>query len=58
MEKAKNHLRSGFSRYSGYSLSKSQARKKLGINEQQKVVLVLKGGGGDKHCLQSISEAA
>ena len=48
----------GFSRYSGYSLSKSQARKKLGINQQQKVVLVLKGKGGDKHCLQSISEAA
>lgn len=48
----------GFSRYSGRILSKSAARKKLDINKQQKVVLVLKGRGGDKHCLQSISEAA
>ncbi len=48
----------GFSRYSGRVLSKSQARDNLGINQQQKVVLVLKGGGGDKHCLESISSAA
>lgn len=48
----------GFSRYSGRILSKSEARKKLGIDEQQKVVLVLKGKGGEKHCLESISEAA
>ena len=47
----------GFSRYSGRVLSKLSARKELGIN-QQKVVLVLKGKGGDKHCLESISEAA
>jgi predicted glycosyltransferase len=48
----------GFSRYSGRVLSKSQARDNLGINQQQKVVLVLKGKGGDKHCLESISQAA
>lgn len=48
----------GFSRYSGRILSKWQARKKLGISASQKVVLVLKGKGGDKHCLASISEAA
>ncbi len=48
----------GFSRYSGRILSKPEARKKLGINEQQKVVLVLKGRGGDSHCLESISETA
>ncbi|MGB6297580.1 MAG: glycosyltransferase [Rivularia sp. (in: cyanobacteria)] len=48
----------GFSRYSGRSLSKSAAREKLDISEKQKVVLVLKGKGGDNHCLQSISEAA
>jgi predicted glycosyltransferase len=48
----------GFSRYSQRVLSKSQARKNLGINNQQKVVLVLKGGGGDKHCLSSIYSAA
>ncbi len=47
----------GFSRYSGRVLSKLSAQKELGIN-QQKVVLVLKGKGGDKHCLESISEAA
>lgn len=49
---------SGFSRYSGRILSKSQAREKLRINKQQKVVLVLKGKGGDNHCLETISQAA
>ena len=48
----------GFSRYSQQNLSKSTARNKLGIANQQKVVLVLNGKGGDKHSLIQITAAA
>ena len=48
----------GFSRYCWQTLSKSTARDKLKISQQQKVVVVLNGKGGGKHSLTKIAAAA
>jgi UDP-N-acetylglucosamine--N-acetylmuramyl-(pentapeptide) pyrophosphoryl-undecaprenol N-acetylglucosamine transferase len=48
----------GFSQYSARLLTRSAARKQLGISCQQKVVVVLNGRGGGQHSLFKIAAVA